>query len=210
MMASLKEKKCLVVGGGKVAERKIGALLDTGADLHVVSPVCTRQIQDWAEQGRLTLHERPFEAKDVKGAALLFAATDNPAVNLAVYEAREPWQWINLADRPDLSTFVVPSTLQRGSLQVAVSTGGSYPGLAKKLRQQLEARIGDEYGAYVSFLGEMRAHILRLPLDEQRRRERLAALLDDRFLQWTVEGNIAQRDREAERLLHPDEMETEP
>jgi precorrin-2 dehydrogenase/sirohydrochlorin ferrochelatase len=201
MMVFLKEKKCLVVGGGKVAERKIRSLLDTGADLHVVSPACTLRIEEWAQSGRLTLYKRPFQPEDVKGAALLLAATDNPAVNLSVYQAMEPWQWINMADRPDLSTFIVPSTLERGSLQVAVSTGGHYPGLAKKLRHQLEEWMGLEYGDYVAFLGEMRERILGLPLDETRRRELLAQLLDDRFLQWTMEGRVEERNREAERLL---------
>ncbi len=201
MMANLSGKRCLVVGGGKVAERKIGALIDTGAELIVVSPGATGRIKEWAQSGKVDLQLRPFRPEDVTGATLLIAATDDPAVNLAVHQAMEPWQWINIVDRPDLCTFFVPSTLQRGSLQIAVSTGGQNPGLAKKLRRQLEEWIGEEYDEYISFLGEMRALILNLPLDEQRKRELLQKLLDDRFLQWTLEGKIEERNREAARLI---------
>ncbi|MFY0543585.1 precorrin-2 dehydrogenase/sirohydrochlorin ferrochelatase family protein [Brevibacillus sp. H7] len=201
MMTSLKGKRCLVVGGGKVAERKISSLLDTGADIWVVSPACSSRIEEWANNGSLTLHRRRFHPEDVKGAALLIAATDDPSVNLSVYQAMEPWQWINIADRPDLCTFFVPSTLERGSLQIAVSTGGNNPGLAKKLRSQLEAWVGQEYGDYLSFLGGMRAKVLGLPLNEERKRKLLEQLLDDRFLQMTMEGRIEARNREAERLF---------
>jgi precorrin-2 dehydrogenase/sirohydrochlorin ferrochelatase len=204
MMANLKGKRCLVVGGGKVAERKIRGLLNTGALIGVVSPDCTPTIREWAEQGAITLHLRRFAPDDARGAAIVIAATDDPAVNLAVYYACEPWQWINIVDRPDLCTFTVPSVVERGSLQIAVSTGGSNPGLAKKLRRQLEAWIGPEYAEYAAFLGDMRTKVLALKWDERRKRTLLEQLLDDRFLHLTREGRRDERDREAESLLHAD------
>lgn len=201
MMVNLIQKRCLVVGGGQVAERKIRSLLDAGADVTVVAPSCTEQIEAWSAEGQIHLWRRPFEQKDVVHAVLVIAATSEPDVNLAVYQACQPHQWINIVDRPDLCSFAVPAVVERGDMQIAISTGGNNPGLAKKLRRQLEEWIGPEYGAYTQFLGEMRQRVLRLNLPESQKRTILAELLDDRFLLWTRSGEFERRDLEAERLL---------
>jgi precorrin-2 dehydrogenase / sirohydrochlorin ferrochelatase len=201
MMANLQEKRCLVVGGGQVAERKIGSLLNTGAIVTVVSPACTPAVDSWAESGRITLHRRPFVPDDVRDAVVVIAATGDPRVNLAVHRACGPHQWVNIVDRPDLCTFTVPSVVERGDLQIAISTGGHNPGLATKLRRQLEERFGPEYGEYTAFLGEMRKRVLSLGLDDKQRRAVLAELLDDRFLQWTAAGETERRDQEAEQVI---------
>jgi precorrin-2 dehydrogenase/sirohydrochlorin ferrochelatase len=207
MMANLSGKRCLVVGGGQVAERKIRGLLPTGAEIAVVSPDCTAAIRSWAEEGMIALQSRRFAPEDVKGAAVVIAATDDSAVNFAVWEACEPWQWINVVDRPDLCSFHVPSVVERGSLQIAISTGGGNPGLAKKLRRQVEGWIGPEYAEYAAFLGEMRNRVLALPLDERRKRIMLERLLDDRFLQLTREGQRDVRDREADGMIENTALE---
>ncbi|MGZ0052370.1 precorrin-2 dehydrogenase/sirohydrochlorin ferrochelatase family protein [Brevibacillus gelatini] len=202
MMVNLENKRCVVVGGGQVAERKIASLLAAGAAVSVVSPACTAAIREWEQAGRLTLWQRPFVPADVAGAVLVIAATSDPAVNLAVYEACDPQQWVNVVDRPDLCSFTVPSVVERGDLTVAISTGGNNPGLAKKLRRQLEAWIGPEYEDYTLFLGKMRRRVLALDeLGLADKRAILAELLDDRFLHWTRSGEIARRDREAEALV---------
>lgn len=201
MMVNLHHKRCLVVGGGQVAERKIRPLLEAGAEVSVVTPSCTPQIAAWAQVGQIRLLRRDFVPADVEHAALIIAATGEPAVNLAVYEACQPHQWINMVDRPDLCTFTVPAVVERGDLQIAISTGGNNPGLAKKLRSQLEGWIGPEYVAYTQFLGALRQRILSLKLGEQEKREALAELLDDRFLLWTRSGELERRDQAAERLL---------
>jgi precorrin-2 dehydrogenase/sirohydrochlorin ferrochelatase len=207
MMANLRGKRCLVVGGGQVAERKIRGLLPTGAEIAVVSPDCTAAIRSWAEEGMIVLQARRFSPEDVKGAAIVIAATDDSAVNLAVCEACESWQWINVVDHPDLCSFHVPSVVERGSVQIAISTGGTNPGLAKKLRRQLEEWIGPEYADYAVFLGEMRSRVLALKCDERRKRIMLERLLDDRFLQLTREGQRDVRDREADVMIKNAESE---
>lgn len=201
MMAKLQGKRCLVVGGGQVAERKIGSLLAAGADVAVVSPSCSPAVEEWAGAGSLVLFRRPFSPEDVREAVIVIAATNDPAVNLAVYQACGSHQWVNVVDRPDLCSFTVPSVVERGDLQLAISTGGHNPGLAKKLRRQVETQFGPEYVEYTAFLGAMRSRVLALSLDEMRKRELLSELLDDRFLHWTRTGERERRDLEAEKLI---------
>lgn len=202
MMVQLRQKRCLVVGGGQIAERKIGSLLAAGADdVTVVSPSVTDTILAWGQSGKMVVHLRPFEHVDVQDAVIVIAATNDSAVNLAVHDACLPHQWINIVDRPELCTFTVPSLVERGDLQIAISTGGHNPGLAKKLRRQLEQWIGPEYEAYTLFLGEMRRQVLALDLPEKDKRAILSELLDDRFLHWTQTGETRRRDQEAAMLL---------
>ncbi|QUO40707.1 bifunctional precorrin-2 dehydrogenase/sirohydrochlorin ferrochelatase [Brevibacillus composti] len=201
MMVNLEGKRCLVVGGGRVAERKIDKLLAAGAEIAVVAPSCTAAVAKWAREERLFLYRRPFAPEDTRHALIVIAATDDPDVNLAVYQACASHQWVNIADRPDLCSFTVPSVVERGDLQIAISTGGHNPGLAKKLRRQMEAHIGPEYEEYTAFLGAMRRRVLELSLDDRQKREILSALLDDRFLCWTKSGERERRDLEAERII---------
>lgn len=202
MYVNLTDKRCLVVGAGKVAERKIASLIKAAARVTVVSPTSTPGIQKWSDEGSVTLHLRTFSPEDVHKMTIIIAATDDPAVNLAVHQACQPHQWVNIADRPDLCSFFVPATVERGDLQVAISTGGANPGLAKKLRRQAEEWMGPEYESYTQFLGEMRQQVLSLGLEEGEKRIILRELLDDRFFQWTQNGEIERRDREAKELLH--------
>ncbi|MGG4493623.1 precorrin-2 dehydrogenase/sirohydrochlorin ferrochelatase family protein [Brevibacillus reuszeri] len=202
MMVQLRQKHCLVVGGGQIAERKIGSLIAAGADdVTVVSPSVTDMIIAWERSGQVMIHHRPFEPADVQAAVIVIAATNDSAVNHAVYNACLPQQWINIVDRPDLCSFTVPSLVERGDLQIAISTGGHNPGLAKKLRRQLEQWIGPEYEAYTLFLGEMRRQVRALDLHEKDKRAILSELLDDRFLHWTKTGETRRRDQEVELLL---------
>ncbi|GIO04199.1 precorrin-2 dehydrogenase [Brevibacillus reuszeri] len=202
MMVQLRQKRCLVVGGGQIAERKIGSLLAAGADdVIVVSPTVTETIAAWGQSGKMVVHLRPFEPVDVQDAVIVIAATNDSAVNLAVHDACRSHQWINIVDRPELCTFTVPSLVERGDLQIAISTGGHNPGLAKKLRRQIEQWIGPEYEAYTLFLGEMRRQVRALDLPEKDKRAILSELLDDRFLHWTQTGETRRRDQEAAMLL---------
>lgn len=201
MFVKLTGKQCLVVGAGKVAQRKIAGLLAAEADVTVVSPSVTPTVEEWSVTGRIMLHRRVFHPEDVQGMAVIVAAASDPAVNLAVYEAALPQQWVNIVDRPDLCSFVVPAVVERGDLQIAISTGGQNPGLAKKLRSEWEERLGAEYEDYTRFLGEMRRRLLSLGLEEEEKRSILTALLDERFYHWTKSGQIERRDREAEKLF---------
>jgi precorrin-2 dehydrogenase/sirohydrochlorin ferrochelatase len=157
MMVRLADRRCLVVGGGPVAERKIQALLQCGARVEVVSPTITAGIRALADAGRVTWRRRGVEPDDIPGAFLAFAATDDPAVNREVARRMvEAGGEVNVADDPAASTFHVPATLHRGDLCIAIATGGGSPALARRLRQRLEATLGPEYEAFLAALRQLR------------------------------------------------------
>jgi precorrin-2 dehydrogenase/sirohydrochlorin ferrochelatase len=156
----LTQRCCLVVGGGTVAEHKVQGLLEAGADVVVVSPTLTETLHAWAGDNLLTYLPRPFRDEDVKGCALVVAATDCVAVNARVAKtARHFGIWVNVVDTPAVCDFIAPAVVRRGSLQIAISTGGRSPMLAKRLRQGLEALIGSEYGELADILGAMRTAV---------------------------------------------------
>jgi uroporphyrin-III C-methyltransferase / precorrin-2 dehydrogenase / sirohydrochlorin ferrochelatase len=147
----------VVVGGGTVAERKIDTLLDAGAQVTVVSPDATPLLTRWAEAGRLVLRPRAYRAGDLRGFRLAYAATSDAAVNRAVrVEARAEGIWLNAIDQPDLCDFITPAIVRRGNLTIAISTNGRCPGLARKIRQDLERQFGPEYADLVEEMGEER------------------------------------------------------
>lgn len=183
MMVDLTGRRCLVVGGGSVAERKTVSLLGGGANVVVVSPDVTPGLQLLAEQGEITYHARPYRRGDAAGCTLVIAATDREEVNLAVCEeARARGAWINVVDRPDLCNFTVPSTVRRGQLQIAVSTGGASPTLAKKIRRELEETYGPEYAVYLDLLKEMRRRIQETVSDAAVRHQLMARLADEEWM----------------------------
>ena len=166
---NLRDKLAVVVGGGEVAERKVDLLLSCGARVRVVSPRVTPGLSRFGQSVEIV--NRPYRAEDLEGALLVFAATDDPAANVAVAgEARERGALANVADAPDFCDFIVPSLVSRGDLQIAISTGGASPALAKRLRRELERAVGPEYEELAELLGSVRERVLREVMDPDRRR----------------------------------------
>jgi precorrin-2 dehydrogenase len=150
---NLDGKRCVVVGGGEVANRKAGKLLQTRASVAVISPEVKPELESMAVE----VHRRPYKEGDLEGAFLVFATTDRRAVNAAVArEARERGIPVNVADEPSEGDFALPSTLRRGHLQVAVSTGGASPTLARRIRRELEGAFGFEWAGVVDELSRAR------------------------------------------------------
>lgn len=143
----------MVVGGGKVARRKVQGLSQSGAMVRVISP----EMDEALESMELELARRRYEPGDLAGATLAFAATDSREVNAGVArEANERGIPVNVADKPGEGDFALPSTLRRGGLQVSVSTGGASPTLAREIRGRLEALFGPEWAGIVEELEEAR------------------------------------------------------
>ncbi len=139
-------RRCVVVGGGGVASRKARGLLESGARVVVVSPEVTPEIEDMD----VTVERRPYAPGDLAGCTLAFAATDSREVNAAVVrEAEEHGIPVNVADRPAEGDFALPSVLRRGGLQVAVSTGGASPTLARRIRDAMEPSFAAEWESVV-------------------------------------------------------------
>jgi precorrin-2 dehydrogenase/sirohydrochlorin ferrochelatase len=175
----LVDKPVLVVGAGAVAERKVRALLPYGARVAVVAPEATAGIRALAADASVLVswQQRAFEPEDCQGVRLVFCATSSEEVNRAVYAAAQACgAWANVVDVPPLCDFYVPSLVSRGPLQVAVSTSGASPTVAKQVRRDLEQRYDESWSAYLELLGEVRALVLadasiaasqRRPLFEQ-------------------------------------------
>ena len=171
MFLKLAGRRCLVVGGGHVAEGKIASLLDCGATVAVVAPDVTEKVSWWASIEELEWFARPFSATELEGVFLVVAATCHQEVNDLVFrEAQGRGILCNVVDDPDRCDFYYPAVLRRGQLQVAISTGGSSPALAQRLRRELEQHFDPGYGEWLDQLAETRRHLLRMPLDDSQRR----------------------------------------
>ena len=155
-------KKCVVVGGGNVAVRKVRMLLECGANVTVISPTLLQNLAQLAKKKSITVIRRNYKPVDLERAVLVVAATDVKEVNRKVAnEANGRGILVNVVDDPDSSDFIVPSTIRRGDLTVAISTAGKSPALAKKIRRNLERRFGKEYATLVSLIGKVRSSLKR-------------------------------------------------
>ena len=164
----MRGKCALVVGGGEVACRKAAGLMESGARVTVVAKRPTAQMRAWADDGLVTLAERAYRPGDAAGMLLVYAATDDAAGALA-----------NVVDDPAHCRFIVPSVVRRGLLQLAVSTSGAAPALAKRLRRDLEERCPQDLAAYVELLADVRALVKeRADGGEARRAPLLEAACD--------------------------------
>src|SRR4030095_880296 len=156
----LRDRLCLVVGGGPVAEAKVEGLLAAGARGTVVSPELTEPLAGGAISGRIIHRPHPYRPDDLDGQQLVFSASDQREVTEAVSaEARRRGLWVNAADDPAFCDFLLPSVLRRGRLVVAVSTGGASPALAARVRRDLEAYFAPEYEELVELAAEVRAEL---------------------------------------------------
>jgi len=157
----LSGKSAVVVGGGPVAARKCAALLDAGARVTVISPKLGDRVGALADNGQVCHVARQFLPDDLQGAFLVFAATDDPEVNRAVaLAAADRAVLADIADAPALGSFTLPAVMRRGSLQIAVSTGGKSPALARQVRDRLAGMFGPEYAAALDLLGNLRTKLL--------------------------------------------------
>jgi precorrin-2 dehydrogenase/sirohydrochlorin ferrochelatase len=154
-------RACLVVGGGRVAERKACGLLESGARVTVVSPALTARLESWAREGQISVIRRGYETGDLADQSLVFVATDNGEVNAMVAaDARAAGVLINAADDPAHCDFIIPAVLTRGALTVAVSTGGASPALSRAVRDELETHFDrEDYASLLEVAAEARARL---------------------------------------------------
>jgi precorrin-2 dehydrogenase / sirohydrochlorin ferrochelatase len=177
LFADLEARRVVVIGGGAVAQRKAETLLACGADVRLISPEATEQLAGWAAQGRIAWQRRRYESGDLAGAWLAIVACGDPTVNEQVRaEADAVRLFCNVVDEPEHCSFQAAAVVTRGPLQVAVSTGGVSPALAKRLRRELEAEFGPFYEKFLAGLAELRDHVKQKYPDDQARR---ANILED-------------------------------
>jgi len=186
IMMNLHGKKVVVIGGGEVAHRKITGLFKTGALITVISPKLEQQLEALAAEERIDWIAEHFHASILDAfpeIVLIFGATNDRQVNLTIYESavrrRIP---CNIADVPDLCSFIVPAVITQGELMIAVSTGGSSPALARRIRQDLEKRFGPEYAELTKVLGELRKLILSTGGPSSENRQVFRDIVDSELL----------------------------
>jgi siroheme synthase-like protein len=162
LFIELAGKPCVVIGACAAAERRVEALLEAGAAVTVVGPVLSPTLSVLSERGKIRHIRRTYMHDDLRGAILAYVAVEDTAIaQAAVEEAREAGIPVNVADKPDLCSFIAPSVVKRGDLQIAISTGGASPGLSRLLREDLEARFGPEYAALLRILRGARRYLQR-------------------------------------------------
>lgn len=184
MFLKLSARPCLVVGAGSVAESKIASLLEADALVRVVAPDATPQIRSWAQSGKIEWRQRPFQPDDLEKTFLVVAATSSAQLHEQIFEeATRRGVLCNIVDVSTLCDFYYPAVVQRGALQIAISTSGQSPALAQRLRMVLEDQFGPEYEAWLEHLGEARDKLQLEPLDPDERKRLLHNLASDEAFQ---------------------------
>ncbi len=197
---NLAEAKCLVVGGGRVAERKVLGLLPSAPSITVISPRLTKRLGELYRKGRIEHIGRKYHPKDLKGYSLVFAATNDPVENREIAaRARALGIWVNVATASELSTFSNPSVIRRGKLLFTVSTEGLAPALSKRIAKELEGVIGREFEAMTTILGALRAP-LKEQYTERERRRIVEELLSSDVLALLKERRYREAMGEVERI----------
>ena len=156
----MKDRRCVVIGGGAVAERRVEGLVAVGANVTVISPAITEGLRDLLTQGAIRHVAREYQTGDRAGYDLFFVATDNLEINAVVSsEARSLRVWVNSADDPDHCDFILPGVIRRGDLTVAVSTGGASPAVTRAIREELDEYFTADYARFVQIAGEVRREL---------------------------------------------------
>lgn len=184
-MLDIRDRLAIVVGGDQVAAEKAAALAASGARVSVLSPAFCDELLQQAERKQVTLRRKAYEPGDLAGAFVVVAATNNPQLIEAIWaETQEHGQLVNIVDVPAYCSFILPSILRRDQLTIAVSTEGTSPGLAKRIRQGLEEYFPRAYGPYLRLAALARSYLRNAGLSYERR--------DDFFNDFFISDVLAQ------------------
>jgi precorrin-2 dehydrogenase / sirohydrochlorin ferrochelatase len=176
----LKGKQCVVIGGGKVAERKVLSLLRAGARVTVISPELTEGLNSGRSKKAFLHVAREFRRSDLKEAFLVIAATSNDLINIKISE--EALLLVSIASEPEKGNFISPAFLQKGSLAIAVSTGGASPAMASAIKKELDALYSKEFVSYLLFLENLRRDIKKKIPDQETRKRLFREAASDKML----------------------------
>ena len=193
VMLDVRGRLAIVVGGDRVAAEKAAALSASGAHVSVINPTFCDELLMQAEYKRVTLHRKVYEPGDLEGAFVVVAATNDTQLVEAIWtETQRSGQLVNIVDIPERCSFIMPSILRRDQLTIAVSTEGASPGLAKRIRQNLEEIFPLAYGPYLRLAALARTHLRKNGVSYQRRDDFFSDFFTSDVLARLVEGNVAQ------------------
>ncbi len=203
----ISNERCVVVGGGEVAERKVIGLLECGAKVVLVARALTPALRAMRDAGKIEQASDDYKEEYLEGAFLVIGATDRADVNEKVsQDARERGILVNIVDVPARCNFIVPSVFRRGDLLVAVSTGGKSPALARRLREEIEERYGPEYSTLLTIMGDLRGRIIARGASSAENRVLFESVLDSDILRYIREGK-GDKVREIIRDLTGEDVE---
>jgi precorrin-2 dehydrogenase/sirohydrochlorin ferrochelatase len=198
----VRNRDCLVVGGGPVAERKVKALLECGAKVVVVALHATSSLQSLASKDKISLKLRAYQPSDLDGKCLVICATDDEGTNLNIsQDAARRGTLCNVADRPGACSFVLPSVVRQGDLLIAVSTSNKSPALARRIRLKLESEFGQEYAVLLNLMGFIREKLQIEAPSPQARKKMFERLLDEGLLQMIRENRFHDVDTLLKEVL---------
>ena len=181
---NLKGERVLVVGGGKVACRKVKRLISCGALIRLVSPELNQDMRFlYQNYDKINFYHRKFDTQDLDSVFLVIAATDRPDVNEEIANlAHQKNLPVNVVDSVHLSNFTLPAVIDKGQLLITLSTGGNLPALSSKLRQNLEEEFGVEYDRFLKVMKKIRPKIIAKIDDPQERKQIFRKLADENII----------------------------
>lgn len=199
-------RRCLIVGGGRVAERKASTLLEAGADILLIAREVTPSLAALATAGKLQVRLGTPEEADLEGAILVIAATDDEALNRQLRDwARARSAPINVVDVPELCDFIVPARIDRGPIAITISTGGSSPALSMHLRRVLETHITEAHGELAELMGKLREEVYASVATQPARAAAWHRLIDSEVLELLAADDRDGAERLARRIMGLDE-----
>ncbi|MGB5745443.1 MAG: bifunctional precorrin-2 dehydrogenase/sirohydrochlorin ferrochelatase [Desulfobacterales bacterium] len=192
---NIQNRNCLVVGGGGVGTRKVRTLLDCGARVTVVSLEVSPQLRDLAASGDIILAERSYQSDDLCGMFLVVGATNDEKLNKQISSEADRLNTLcNIADRPEVCNFILPSIVHRDDLVITISTSGQSPALAKKLRKALENQFGEEYGKLLRLMGAIRIKLLQQAHEPEAHKPLFERLINSNLVGMIQEGEVEKID----------------
>ncbi len=197
-------RKAVVVGAGSVGIRKAQALVETGARVVVVAPRLDPDFSSLANRTNVEVIQAKYSKEYLAGAILAIAATNDPEINLKIYHDCQTLEVLcNVVDVPELCDFFVPAVVQRGSLQIAVSTDGNCPAYAGHVRRKLEAMFTEDHGRFVEDLETLRRRLIQIQPDAERRKALLDRLVSDESLNFYIRQGAEAWKSRAESWITP-------
>ena len=189
----LEDKIALVVGGGRVAQRKVETLLKCGAVIHIISRVLTDKLKELIDSNKVRLLGEEMRDEFLDDVFIVIAATDDKELNSRVSEiARNRGLLVNAVDQPADCNFIVPSIVRKGDLTIAISTSGKSPALAKKIRKEIDGQFGNEYESFLNLMGTLRKEILEMCLSQEENSRIFHKIVDGGIIEAIARNDLAK------------------
>jgi precorrin-2 dehydrogenase/sirohydrochlorin ferrochelatase len=200
----IKNRNCLVVGGGDVGTRKVEKLLECGASVTVVSIDTTEKLKRLFEDRHIALIERAYRPSDLESRFLVIGATNDERLNRQLSMDAEKHNLLcNIADRPKACNFILPAIVQQGDLVLAISTSGKSPAFAKKVRKDLEKQFGEAYAVFLDLMGAIRSRLLREKHAPEQHKPLFQKIIQSDIISWIQDRQYEEIDRLLLDVLGP-------